>query len=420
MVGYDSRQIQPNVVRDMGGIITMRGQQLQYKQNQELYDNKARFMDMFDAAQSIQHLDYDGQTQALTERIAAGTAAGKDMTETQNYQNADPETRQKMITGLTTMGEQKGYLEPQKAVVHPTYKPAYDTETQSDVFASNEQIGSGAGRFTPRPQQAAVKVYPPGYQEHLPEIPIYKHRTFNVSGIDRDLGMPEQMTDQQQVNLKKETIKTWAKDSPKREKMFRTAQVAQKAYQRIIDKQIEYSQKTGPGTGPWATYGGIKSYVSQDLELLKSLYSDLTFKKTVEIASEAGARSIDSDAEKKALKATVGGITNDDKTNLQLILGGQSIAMRVQRDLAEKNKYFSHYTTMDGFKGGAYKDIAMYDPKMPYGSPPTFVSPGNVVQAKKEGMMGIDNYIDDLMVSKVEPRRMRVDPATDPKNPANW
>ena len=84
------------------------------------------------------------------------------------------------------------------------------------------------------------------------------------------------------------------------------------------EKFLKYSKGSVTGTGPLATLGGLTKYASQDTEALNSAFKKISMDSLVK--QFAGmSKAIDSDSERRAFEATQPSITQDDKTNLEIL-----------------------------------------------------------------------------------------------------
>lgn len=199
MTQFDYTIQAPTPMRDLSNMITMRGQQIKQAGNQAEQDRfmeEGNFLSLLDGAQKFlalpeaPRIDPSQQVAIPTQQNVTTTEAGGrlgaatqnaptvepisiqdrflrdrlsniksrdgDATDTEAMMRLNPEQRVQAAQNVIEIARQRGIIQPDAGA--PTYKAAYDTQDQADVFASNQMIAEGGGRFTPRQQQPLVQI----------------------------------------------------------------------------------------------------------------------------------------------------------------------------------------------------------------------------------------------------------------------
>jgi hypothetical protein len=165
-----------------------------------------------------------------------------------------------------------------------------------------------------------------------------------------------------------------------------------------INAQLNYSSNTVAGTGPLATMGGAKKYFSQDLENLDARYKDISLNKMVSMFSGM-SKAVDSDAERRAFEATTASIKNDDKTNLQILLGSKSSLLKDKAVAEAQANWAEKYGNLKGFEQanpilrGEVTTLVDGSGEM------QLVPKSEVSQLKKQGLMDLDSYVNQIAKS---------------------
>ena len=153
--------------------------------------------------------------------------------------------------------------------------------------------------------------------------------------------------------------------------------------------QMDYSQKslTG-GTGPIVTGFGLSKYFSEDTENLNAKLKSVNLKNMT--ATFAGmAKAIDSDAERRAWNGTQADVSNDDKTNMEILLAQQSILMKDKAEIMAQRNEVRTQGHMDSY-------VSPVDGKVtslisPSGEMMLFPKQ-NVERLLKQGYMSVEDY----------------------------
>jgi hypothetical protein len=145
--------------------------------------------------------------------------------------------------------------------------------------------------------------------------------------------------------------------------------------------------------------GGAKKYFSQDLENLDARYKDISLNKMVSMFSGM-SKAVDSDAERRAFEATTASIKNDDKTNLQILLGSKSSLLKDKAVAEAQADWADQYGSLKGFEQanpilkGEVTTLVDSSGEM------QLVPKSAVPQLKKQGLMSVDDYVNQLAKSK--------------------
>lgn len=116
-----------------------------------------------------------------------------------------------------------------------------------------------------------------------------------------------------------------------------------------IKAQLDYKANSFGGTGALATVGGVKKYLSQDLEKLEAKFRDINLKNMVTTFSGM-SKAVDSDAERRAWESTQPGIRLDDKTNLSIMVGQKSSLLKDKAVADAQNDWVKQNGGLRGFE----------------------------------------------------------------------
>jgi hypothetical protein len=166
-----------------------------------------------------------------------------------------------------------------------------------------------------------------------------------------------------------------------------------------MNAQLQYSKDETLGTGPIATLGGLTKYVSQDTESLDAKFKDIDLKNMV--STFAGmSKAVDSDAERRAWKSTQASVSNDDETNVQILLGSKSSLLKDRIVSQAKADYVDKYGNLDRFDHPILRgeQTTIVDPKGEL----QIVDKTQIPNLKKAGFRDLDKYASDLLKGKKE------------------
>ncbi|GAG29221.1 unnamed protein product, partial [marine sediment metagenome] len=149
-----------------------------------------------------------------------------------------------------------------------------------------------------------------------------------------------------------------------------------------------FEKSSFAGTGPLAQYGSSNPMVNPDAELLDRRFKKLQFK-DMRIQFAGMSKAIDSDAERKFYAASQGNIGNRPETNIMLMLGGKSIAMKKQAETEAKMEWVEKHGSLEKYKSpviGKVTTVVDKNGKM------HLLDKKELTEAKKRGLMTIDQY----------------------------
>jgi hypothetical protein len=164
--------------------------------------------------------------------------------------------------------------------------------------------------------------------------------------------------------------------------------------------QLDYTKnsKLG-GTGPIATGFGLKKLFDQDTENLESKFRNINLKNMVSTFSGM-SKAVDTDAERKAWESTQASLSNDDATNVNVLLGSKSSLLKDQAVAKAQQEWVRDHGNLDGFEEN--------NPVL-QGKVTTVVSPTGEMrlidrtqmeEAKKQGYQDLDSYAKTLLPTK--------------------
>ncbi|RKZ06640.1 hypothetical protein DRQ25_13490 [Candidatus Fermentibacteria bacterium] len=313
-------------------------------------------------------------------------------------------------TNLQTGLLNAGYTNQEATGLMNTLAPQGQNPTamMQNVAATGVEPGTPAYQTAMSDQLAKsgiqIENYPAGYTGGLPDFQeTYKPTTFNVSGVDRDLGTPSQVATQSQFKRRgRESDSYFGPVASQQRQKAATARFKNvSTIDEVLRLQEKYTGNAVGGTGPLASIAGWKKFFDEETETLNAMYNKLEMDVVRDFASDAGSRAIDSNAEREVLKGTIGGIKQDDRSNFRLLLGQQAIQARIERKAGEQDIYMRNNGTLDGFTSGYNTDMAVYKKGSPVGTPPEFIPKGRM----PEGYLGIDDYIETLIDNDVSDAR---------------
>ena len=134
--------------------------------------------------------------------------------------------------------------------------------------------------------------------------------------------------------LQRQTAKDYTKIVEDSQRMGDQLDLTKKAISQFRD----YTQGQLLGTGPLATLAGTTKYVSSKTEALEAVFRTINLKNMVATFSGM-TRAIDTDAERRAWEATQPGVSLDDPTNAQILVGGLSLAAKTQAEGAARKQF---------------------------------------------------------------------------------
>ena len=167
-----------------------------------------------------------------------------------------------------------------------------------------------------------------------------------------------------------------------------------------IEAQLKYTQGSLTGTGPVATLGGLTKYMSTDTENLEAKFKAIDLKNMVSTFSGM-SKAVDSEAERQAWKATQASVSNDDSTNMQILLGSKSSMLKDRAVAQAKAQFVKDNGNLDGFTHpvleGEVTTLVAPNGQM------QLVSKSDVSSAKKKGYRTVDEEASALISQKPAP-----------------
>lgn len=159
-----------------------------------------------------------------------------------------------------------------------------------------------------------------------------------------------------------------------------------------INAQIEYSLHAKAGTGPFATGMGLKKYFSQDTADLNALLKKLNLKNMIKTFAGM-SKAIDTDGERMAWDGTQADISNDDRTNMKILLSQKSLILKNLTELDSKRDYVEKYETMDGYRSpilnGEFSSMMSPTGQM------QLINKKEVKDKSLQGFMTVDEYANE-------------------------
>lgn len=116
-----------------------------------------------------------------------------------------------------------------------------------------------------------------------------------------------------------------------------------------ISATIKHSNETLMGTGAFETAFGATGYLGGADEELRAKYSKVKIKNLIN-EMKGFAKSMDSNAERRAYEAKEAKLTNDEDTNLSILLGQKSVMMKLMTEAQAQREYVEKNGDLDGYK----------------------------------------------------------------------
>jgi len=205
------------------------------------------------------------------------------------------------------------------------------------------------------------------------------------------------ITPKKETEFGKALSKAQAKDFAESQSgLQKTAGGIDKIDEALIS-QLEYSKSKFGGTGPLATLGGFTKYVSSDTEALDAKFKDIDLKNMVTTFSGM-SKAVDSDAERRAWKATQASVSNDDKTNVQILLGSKSSLLKNKAIAEAKAEFVKQRGNLNEFTHpileGKVTTLVDLNGNM------QLVEKNKVADLKANGFITVDQHALDLLAGK--------------------
>lgn len=151
-------------------------------------------------------------------------------------------------------------------------------------------------------------------------------------------------------------------DESKAENAARSAQTDAMYALELLE---EYSRSTLAGTGVGAVAKSYAGAFAPGTQQLEAAFKRLEVQRVIEIAREAGARSADSDAERRAIAATAPRLAYDDEVNRKIILAMASQAARGEYLSRKRQEHIAQTGSLSGFDPGVLDEsiTTVYHPQ---------------------------------------------------------
>jgi len=365
------------------------------------------------------HLPYQERQKALQEYIIEQENAGRDMTATKKFLNLNPSDQLLAFQGMTQYLQSRGWLEsPGPAPRDKVYK-AYDIKTGKNVYVPESELLANRDRYeVDRPfsnTSAGAKSSKqsendlpigPLKEGGLPEDTTIEEPKIwtpfkNDLGETYDLGKPREIKNRIQLKAREKEGEELLKKANERQETIQQTDMLVNDTAEALKQFEQYSNTSTGGTGWIVTFGGRTKAISEPTEKLHKTFMKIRLNTVKEFAKEAGARAIDSDAEREALDITVPSITADDEANRTLLVASLAAGVKRDRYLKEKEAYIQKWNTLDGFKSSIYNSVVLFDPNKPVGTKPIIVPKKEAKEYKKRGFVTTDRYLNLLNKGKV-------------------
>jgi hypothetical protein len=421
---------------------------------EDMFKKKDRFMDMYEDLTKARDKSYEKQTEMALKRIEKLKAEGKDYSDTLDYLNASKEERDQAYRDMTIVGQTMGHIQAPK---EPTSKMVYDRQLNKTVARTQDQINAEPDRYgavseytTLVEQQGQLPEYPgaPGGvpamgstqptstgaptpagttiptgrvspTKQLEEMPVAEPGETFVD-LNPAAGQPKQIRSQLELSGREKEAEELGKKSKERVDGVSASRTARNKSLDALAGLEQYSKNSVGGTGPLATALGSKKYVSEDLQKLDALFADIQLDKVKQFAKDAGARAIDSNTERKALKSTVASIVNDDNVNREVLVNAIESTTLMDYAGREQEAYIQKYGTLNGYKPTVGKMQVMFDREAPVGTPPVVVPKSQRKDYQQQGFVTPKVYkqmLKDGTVGVIEPMAEESAPVA-PQTPA--
>lgn len=200
--------------------------------------------------------------------------------------------------------------------------------------------------------------------------------------------------------LSKSMAKSQAKDLAKSVDSIKSTGKTIDLIDDALDSQLKYSADSWTGgTGPIATLGGLTRNFSQDTEALDAKFKNISIK-NMATTFEGMSKAVDSDAERAAWNATQASITNDDATNVKIMLGMKAAFIKDRIISQNKLKYAREHGNLDDFEtnspllSGKMKTLVSPSGEI------TLVHRDEINQASAKGFITLDEHAEQLIEGK--------------------
>ena len=165
-----------------------------------------------------------------------------------------------------------------------------------------------------------------------------------------------------------------------------------------IDNIIKFEKDSWAGSGPIAKYGSSNPLWNKDAQLLDRQFKKLQFD-DMRIQFAGMSKAIDSEAERKFYSASQSNLGNHPETNIQLLLGTKSIALKQQAETRAKQQWVQDNGDLKEYKSPIIgRVVTMIDPN----GQMQLIKRLDVKEAKKNGFVKLDGYAKKMFNEKTK------------------
>jgi hypothetical protein len=167
----------------------------------------------------------------------------------------------------------------------------------------------------------------------------------------------------------------------------------------VLENFLDYSRNTVGGTGPIATLGGFTKNFSESAQTLDSKFKNFSLDKMTKMF-QGMSKAVDSDAERRAFEATAPSLTNDDDTNIKIILGAKATNLRNIAEAQAQKEYINRNGKLDEKYTSPVMDVpttVLVDPRT---GEMSIFNRNEKQEMIKKGYKDLDSYGKNLLTNK--------------------
>ena len=180
-----------------------------------------------------------------------------------------------------------------------------------------------------------------------------------------------------------------------------------------INEMYKYYNKNPGGTGPFATFGGLKAKYDTDTQALNSKFKLINIK-NMAATFQGMSKAVDSNTERAAWEATQPSLTNDDSVNANILLGAKALALKAKAEAKAQQEWVAKEGNLDKYVPEVFgKTSAVVSPD----GEMMLVPKGQKEDALQNGFMDIDSYAKDRL-KKIDRHPAKRIPAPETKTTA--
>lgn len=213
-------------------------------------------------------------------------------------------------------------------------------------------------------------------------------RNKQLAQKERELDANRKSENQKPTEFEKERQKLAARDFQKSQQNIQAVNKNMAIVDDAINSLKNYSNNTLFGTGPIATGLGLTKYTDQATEDLNAKLKAVNLRNMT--TTFAGmSKAVDSNAERLAWQGTQADVSNDDLTNMNILLGQKSILLKDKAEAKAQREHVLKFGNLDQYQSpidGKVKTMVGSDGEL------ILVPNDRVVEASKSGYYDIDEY----------------------------